>query len=88
LPDGTTVNVNDLLDHEIARLEAEYTAAVPGFASAFRASQAAREAEEEALHDPDLVYIRWLDLRAAAPPWPPGLSQGAARAYPRSGAAE
>lgn len=43
LPDGSTVDIDDLLDHEIARLEAEYTAVIPGLASAFRASQAARE---------------------------------------------
>lgn len=66
LSDGSVVTVDDLLDEEIKRLENQYSAVIPGLRATFRTSEEARKAQERALDHPDLLHIRWIDLKAPA----------------------
>ncbi len=64
MSDGAPENVDDRLDGEIARLEAEINAKLDNFAPALRASRAAMEAEQEMLNHANIFYSRWFDFKA------------------------
>lgn len=64
MADGGPENVDDLLDGEIARLEAEINAKLNNFGPALCASRAAMEAEQEMLNHAHIFYNRWFDFKA------------------------
>ena len=66
LADGSFICVDDVLDKEIERLEAKYSARIPAFKATFELSREAREAEEGALFFADIHQPRWVDLKAPA----------------------
>jgi len=66
LPDGHPVDLDALLDKEIAELETELTQHIAGFGPALEASRTAIAAELEMLQHAGELHLRWLDLKAPA----------------------